>query len=234
MVDNHGYVRIRGGGAESSIPFDMIGGKANSERASLVRPRLRKLEQSSSISQEQYDVIAEHVDQVEYEFIAKLSIACVLLACLMVWFAWSFWWDKNMRRSLASRRGCGGQRMARLERTSSQSPPPGGDTSPSSQGTGVGVGYQRDAHAVGRVEQQHQQQHHGQKKQSNGLGTPLKEFFNPMWGKTSNPRGECTAYFVASTSYICNWVHLSTISISFFKYSGERVLGNEGGPRPRR
>lgn len=188
-MESHGHVRVRGGGRESSVPSDMVGGKdSGSERASFVRPHLRKLEQSSSISQEQYEVIAEHVDQVEYEFIAKLSIACVLLACLMVWFAWSFWWDQNMRRSLASRRRRG-QRMAHLERSSSQSPPPPGeDTSPSSQGGGIGVGYQRDAHAVGRIEQ-HQPQNQSQ-KQSNGLGTPLKEFFNPMWGKTSNARGE--------------------------------------------
>lgn len=190
MVESHGHTHIRGG-----VPSDFIGGErvriARSERARLVRPRLRVLEQSSSISQEQYEFVAEHVDQVEYEFIAKLSIACVLLACLMVWFAWSFWWDKNMRRSLASRRR-GGQRMARLERTSSHGspPPPGGDTSPSSQGTGVGVGFQRDAHAVGRKDQQ-QQQGQGHRP-NNGQGTPMTEFFNPMWGETSNSRGKRT------------------------------------------
>lgn len=189
--------RIRGGGAESIVPFDMI--REDWFARSGRRPRLRrKLEQSSSISQEQFEVVAEHVDQVEYEFIAKLSIACVLLACLMVWFAWSFWWEKNMRRSLASRRRRG-QRMSRLERTSSlgSPPPPGGDTSPSSQGTGVGVGYQRDAHAVGRNDLHREQQQTQTQTTGQAQGTPLKEFFNPMWGQTSNSRGEEMAWVIA-------------------------------------
>eukprot|EP00752_Nemacystus_decipiens_P017726 g15894.t1 len=194
MVESHGYRGVRGGGAESSVSSDVGAGKDNNnrERAILVRPRTRKLEQSSSMSQEQYEVIADHVDQVEYEFVAKLSISCALLACLVVWFAWSFWWDKNMRRSLTSRRRRG-QRMPPVERTSSQPPPPPrGDTSPSSQGTGLGSGYQRDARAVGRIAQHQQNQ---RQKQSNGLGTPLKEFFNPMWGRTTNARGDRHAGF---------------------------------------
>lgn len=173
----------------------MTGGERiarRSERASVVSGHLRQLEESSSISQEQYEVIAEHVDQVEYEFIAKLSIACVLLACLMVWFTWSFWWDKNMRRSLASRRRRG-QWVPRLERTSSlgSPPPPGEDTNPSSQGMGVGVGYQRDSHAVGRSGQQQRQ---AQGHKNNGHGTLMTEFFNPMWEETSTSGDRHTGF----------------------------------------
>lgn len=151
-------------------------------------------------------VIAEHLDQSEYEFVAKLSIACVLLAGLLVWFFWSFWWEKNMRRRvLASRRRNSSRQGAAVRPQSTGSHdsarPSGGDTSPSTQGFGAGTGagsgsgYQRDAYAFSRGEQEPppQQQTRGLEEERTADQT-ITEFFNPLWGKTNSSRGKPSAY----------------------------------------
>ncbi|CAM9272133.1 unnamed protein product, partial [Scytosiphon promiscuus] len=147
--------------------------------------------------------IADHIDQVENEYVAKLSIACVLVASLAMWFALSFWWDKKVakrRRAAASRRrrlATGGHQQQQaplanglLRITSSfESPPEDRTLSPSFREAGVSGGYQRDTRGVdevvgredddnddddGRLERD--EDHKRQEQEE------VKEFFNPLWG----------------------------------------------------
>lgn len=163
---------------------------------------------AAAAEDDQVLAVAEHLDQAEYEFVAELSIACVILAALLVWFFWSFWWEKNMRRRvLASRRRRGQQQQQGTAVVRPQSGtgsyestrPSGADnTSPSVQGgagaAAGGGGYRRDVYAVGRDGQEPQQgQGAAQEQIKRGASADrairdraIKEFFNPLWGTGSS------------------------------------------------
>ncbi|CAM9544648.1 unnamed protein product [Laminaria digitata] len=121
------------------------------------------------------EIISKHTDQIHLEFVVKMAIACVVLVCLVVWFAWSFWRDGRRRR------GSHGRSVSRLD---SQLVRPGSlDSSVGTSGSitsSAPVAYQRDAVALGDQDQDQD-------------GSVVTEFLNPLWVAGREQDGADTA-----------------------------------------
>lgn len=217
MAENRPPTRLRAGGAQVQPPdvaWSGVDVREVEEPATVIRRRALQQQTTTSasltssasagdaFSADTIATMADHIDQVEYEFVAKLSIACILVASLAMWFALSFWWDKNVaksRRVAASRRrrlAAGGHQQQQgplasemLRKTScSESPPADRLLSPSYQGAGASAGNQRDTQGKDVERDECEEDHKTQDREE-----VFKEFFNPMWGmerEDSPGRGE--------------------------------------------
>ncbi|CAM9867756.1 unnamed protein product [Ectocarpus sp. 6 AP-2014] len=164
------------------------GGSISSRRASLVRPR--RGAERRLLEDEDVAAIADHMDQADSEFVAKMCIACAFLSCLLVWLAWSSWWDRNGRKRAGGRRGPRVQPRLQCSLDSLSD-----SASSPIQGVGAADGCHRGALAADRSQPRQLQQQDDGRNQSQRQDE-MNEFYNPLWG----PRGAsrcCAGAFAA-------------------------------------
>ncbi|CAB1096156.1 unnamed protein product [Ectocarpus sp. CCAP 1310/34] len=170
-------------------------GGGSSNRASLVRPRSRAERQL--LEDEDVAAVADHMDQADSEFVAKMCIASAFLSCLLAWLAWSFWWDRNGRKLAGGRRGPRVQPRPPLPTTRSFDSLSDSANSPSN-GVGVADGCHRGALATDRSQpRQQQQRDEGQNRGQRQDG--INEFYNPLWVQRGASR--CCAEAIAADGH---------------------------------
>lgn len=160
------------------MEWGTVGGGSR-KRASLVRPR--RGAERRLLEDEDVAAIADHMDQADSEFVAKMCIACAFLSCLLTWLAWSSSWDRNGRKRAGGRRGPRVQPRPPLRTTSSLDSLSDSASSPI-QGVGAADGCHRGALAADRS-QPHQQQQQDEGRNQGQRQDGMNEFYNPLWGQ---------------------------------------------------
>ncbi|CAM9533810.1 unnamed protein product [Ectocarpus sp. 12 AP-2014] len=184
----------RGRGRVHVMEWGTFGG-GGSNRASLVQPRRRAERQL--LADEDVATIADHMDQAESEFVAKMCIASAFLSCLLAWLAWSSWWSRNGRKREGGRRGHRVQPRPPLRTTSSLDSLSDSANSPIA-GVGAADGCHRGTLATDRSQpRQHQQQDEGRNEAQRQDG--MNEFYNPLWGQRGASR--CCAGAIAADGH---------------------------------
>ncbi|CAM9409901.1 unnamed protein product [Ectocarpus sp. 4 AP-2014] len=187
--------RLRRGRGRVHVMEWGVGGGSISNRGSLVRPRRRAERQL--LEDEDVAAIADHMDQADSEFVAKMCIASAFFSCLLAWLAWSSWWDKNGRRRAGGRRGPRVQPRPPLRTTSSLDSLSDSASSPI-QEVAAADGCHRGALATDLsqpLQQQQQDEGRNQGQRQDGMN----EFYNPLWGQRGASR--CCAGAIAADGH---------------------------------